>query len=233
MLDSAFIGVILIGLTHGLNPGHGWPVAFLYSTLKDRPMFYGLLSSLVISFFHFISSIVVVLVYTTLTLFIDVPTQLFKYLAAVMLLILAYMFYREDVKDELEAQHEHLHENLSEIEHNHEHLHLDNTVHVHQHSHSKSLVFNLGGIAIFAFVLGFAHEEEFALLALAVGGINPYMLMIAYATSVTLALVTVTLICIKAYKRFLPKMRKYQKYLPKVSALSLVIMAIAFLTGLV
>src|SRR4030042_2285388 len=172
MLDSAFIGVILICLTHGLNPSHGWPVAFLYSTLKDRPIFYGFVSSLIISFFHFISSIVVVIAYTILTSFVVGPTQLFKYLAAVMLLILAYLFYKEDVKDELESQHEHLHENLAEVEHAHEHSHLENTVHVHKHRHSKSLVFSLGGIAIFAFVPGFVHEEEFALLTLAVGGIN-------------------------------------------------------------
>ena len=231
-LDSAYIGVILIGITHGLNPSHGWPVAFLYSTLKNRPMLYGLVSSIIISFFHFISSIAVVLAYTLLTSFIDVSAQLLKYASAVMLLILAYLFYREDVRDELEAQHEHLHENLSEIEHAHEHSHINSVVHSHKHKHSKSLVFSLGGIAVFAFVLGFAHEEEFALLALAVGGIDPYILMSAYAASVTVALVGVTLICLRAYKTFLPKMRKYQIYLPKIGALALIVMAVAFMIGL-
>ena len=232
MLDSAYIGVILIGLTHGLNPSHGWPIAFLYSTLKNKPILYGLASSIIISFFHFISSIAVVLAYTLLTSFMDISAQLLKYTTVAMLLILAYLFYKEDVGDEFEAQHEHLHENLSEIEHSHDHLHLNDINHSHKHKHQKSLTFSLKGIALFAFVLGFAHEEEFALLALAIGGINPYVLMSAYATSVTLALVTVTLICLMAYKTFLPRIRKYQVHLPKIGALALIIMAIAFMIGL-
>jgi len=231
-LDSAYLGIILIGITHGLNPSHGWPIAFLYSSLKNRPMFYGFISSTMISLFHFISSIAVVLAYALLTSFIDISTQYLKYASAAMLIMLAYLFYRENVKDELENQHEHLHENPTEVKHTHEHSHINNLTHSHEHNHSKSLVFSLCGIAVFAFVLGFAHEEEFALLALAVGGINPYALMIAYATSVTLGLVSVTLICLKACKTFLPRMRKYQTFLPKVGALALVIMAVAFIFGL-
>jgi len=83
-----------------------------------------------------------------------------------------------------------------------------------------------------AFVLGFAHEEEFALLALAVGGINPLMLMISYATSVTLALIGITLLSIKAYESVQPKIKRYEKYIPKISALILLIMAIALILNL-
>jgi nickel/cobalt transporter (NicO) family protein len=233
LLDSAYLGIILIGLTHGLNPGHGWPVAFLYSTLKNKPLLYGFVSSLVISSFHFVSSISVVLVYTLVSSYFDLSTQLLKYVSAIMLFALAILFYREDVQDELEAQHEHLHESLGGVSHNHEHQHLDNTLHTHVHEHSKSLKFSLWGIAAFALVLGFAHEEEFALLAFAIGGINPYVLMIVYATSVTLALVGVTMICVKAYKAFLPRIRRYQKYLSKIAAIILGMMGVAFLFGLV
>jgi len=55
MLVSTYLGVIVIGLLHGLEPGHGWPVAFLYSTRTERTVFHGLISSGVIAFFHFVS----------------------------------------------------------------------------------------------------------------------------------------------------------------------------------
>jgi len=35
-MSSIYFGVILIGLLHGLEPGHGWPVAALYSLRKEK-----------------------------------------------------------------------------------------------------------------------------------------------------------------------------------------------------
>ena len=29
MFDPAYVGVVMIGLLHGLEPGHGWSVALL------------------------------------------------------------------------------------------------------------------------------------------------------------------------------------------------------------
>lgn len=87
-------------------------------------------------------------------------------------------------------------------------------------------------IATFAFFLGFAHEEEFMLLALAVGGINPLMLMLSYAASATFALIGVTLLSVKAYETVHLKIRRYEKYIPKASALILLLMAIALILNL-
>jgi len=111
----------------------------------------------------------------------------------------------EDINDELETQHDHLHDNPEEVEHEHEHKHLDSVRHTHRHKHSRRTILSLSGIATFAFLLGFAHEEEFALLTLAVGGIDPLMLMLLYAASVTFALIGVTLLCVKAYELSKPK----------------------------
>ena len=91
---------------------------------------------------------------------------------------------------------------------------------------------SLGGIAFYAFMLGFAHEEEFALLALAVAGVNPWLLMIAYGLVVSASLIGVTLLCIKAFQFFLPRIRKYAKYVPKISALTLLALAIAFILNI-
>ena len=232
MLDSAYIGVIMLGLLHGLEPGHGWPVAFLYSVRKSRPLFYGFLSSGIISFFHFISSIAVVIAYVLLSSFLAISIPLLKYVAAAILIVVAYVFFTEDVKEEFETQHGHLHENLEEIEHEHEHEHPGQGLHTHWHKHAKRIILSLWGIATFAFVLGFAHEEEFALLALVVGGINPLMLMLSYAASVTFALIGVTLLSVKAYETVHLKIRRYEKYIPKASALILLLMAIALILNL-
>lgn len=229
MLDPAFGGVIILGLLHGLEPGHGWPIAFLYSIRKNNPLFYGLVSSFIISFFHFISSIAVVLAYIFISSYVNISILVLKYVAAGALIILAYLFFVEKVEDENEAQHGHLHENPEDIEHEHEHKPPELGRHTHIHKHSKRVFMNLLGIATFAFILGFAHEEEFALLALAVGGINPLMLMVSYASSVTFALIGVTLLSIKAYDTIHTRIKRYEKYIPKISGLILLLLAIALI----
>jgi len=232
MLESAYLGVITIGLLHGLEPGHGWPVAFLYSTRTRRPMVYGFISSSIISLFHFLSSIAVVLAYVLLSSFINVSTPFMKYVAAAALTLLAYKFFTEKAEDDYEAQHGHFHENLGEITHEHEHEHPGQGRHTHWHKHAKRIVLSLWGIATFAFFLGFAHEEEFALLALAVGGVNPLTLMLSYAMAVTVALVAITLASVKTYKSVQSKLRRYEKYIPKVNALILLIMAVTFVLNI-
>ena len=232
MFDSVFLAVIVVGLLHGLEPAHGWPVAFLYSSRTRKPLFYGFVSSTIISLFHFVSSIVVVLAYVLVSTFATFPSQIMKYLAGVVLILLALRFFFEKVEDEGESQHGHLHENIEEVEHKHEHEHARIGKHTHWHKHARRVKLTLLGIAIFAFVLGFAHEEEFALLALAVGGVNPLTLMICYAVSVTTALVGITLISVKAYQKVEAKIKRYEKYIPKVNALVLLVMAVAFIFGL-
>jgi nickel/cobalt exporter len=98
--------------------------------------------------------------------------------------------------------------------------------HVHLHFHPKRLVLSLRKIASYAFFLGFAHEEEFALLALALGGVSPLLLMSAYGLSVTASLVAITVLGIKMYERVRVRVYRYEKYIPKVSGAILLILAI-------
>jgi len=229
LFDSAFVAVIVIGLLHGLEPAHGWPVAFMYSSRTSRPLFYGFVSSTIISLAHFVSSIAAATVYVVVSSFITFPSQIMKYLAAVALVLLALRFYFEKTEDE--SQHGHFHENAGEVEHEHEHEHPDVGRHTHWHKHAKPVKLTLLGIASFAFVLGFVHEEEFALLALVVGGVNPIVLMVCYAASVTAGLIGVTLISIEAYQQVQARIGRYEKYIPKINAVVLVIMAFAFVLG--
>jgi len=170
----------------------------------------------------------VVAFYLMLGKFIDVSARFMRYLSAVMLIILAYVFFKEDVKAEFEDQHGHFHENREEIRHEHEHEHPNGIWHTHEHRHAKT-VLTLLGIATFAFFLGFAHEEEFVILALAVGGADPLMLMVAYAASVAVALIGITVASIKAYSRIKHRIQRFKGYVPKISALILLLMAIALI----
>jgi hypothetical protein len=56
--------------------------------------------------------------------------------------------------------------------------------------------------------------------------------MIAYAVSVAVALIGITLISLKVYIRFQHKIIYYSKYLPKVTAILIAFMAVGFATGL-
>lgn len=232
MLEAAYVTVIIFGILHGLEPAHGWPVALLYSTRTRHPLTYGFISSGIIASLHLISSMAIVLAYIFLSSFITFEIPWIKYVAAIALFYLAYRFFKEKVSDRFEEQHGHYHDKTHELDHEHEHEHEDLGKHAHLHHHAKQVPINLYGIASFALILGFVHEEEFALLALAVGGINPVFLMLAYALSVAASLIGVTLLAVVAYNRIQNKIQKYEKYLPRISGIVLVLMGLLFLLGL-
>ena len=195
-MSSIYLGVILIGLLHGLEPGHGWPVAALYSLKKQKKFSFALISSLIISFFHFISSIAVVLIFILVNKQFDLSSSpIIRIIGAILLFYMAYRFWTE---------HEH-------------------------HTEEKKKVKNLKEIAVFAFILGFAHEEEFALLAFCLNNVNCMLMMISYALAVTLSLVTITLLSVYGYEKIKHRIDKYEHYLPKISAIILFIFAVLYL----
>ena len=228
MFNPAYVGVVMIGLLHGLEPGHGWPVAVLYSMEKRNIVFSATVSSSIIGLAHLVSSIAVVVAYVLLQTWLDFEATWIKYLAAALLLILAYKMFREKV-DGLERQHGHIHETQPEVKHNHEHEHPGEGQHTHRHKHMTGIALSLWGLASFAFILGFAHEEEFALLALVAGGVNAWILMLSYGVSVLLGLVVVTIVGVKIYKHLQPRFIHYERYIPKIGAVILVAMAIVII----
>ena len=234
MQDTAivFLGIIAFGLLHGINPSHGWTVAVLYSIRNKRPLLSSLTSSSILAGAHFLSSIVVVAAFLFVTMFIQIPQTYLNYAVAAALGILAYLFWKEKTEDLIETQHGHQHHDFTEqLEHEHEHWHSSTGSHTHIHLHQKRSLQTLAAIAGFALVLGFAHEEEFVILTLAVGGINPLLLMIAYATAVAAGLIGVTVIAVKIYSYIQHKVILYTKYLPKISALILGAMSVGFAVG--
>jgi nickel/cobalt transporter (NicO) family protein len=223
MFNPTYIGVILLGLLHGFEPGHGWPVAVLYSIRRKNKILSATVSSFVIGVGHLISSVAVVVAYVLLQKWINFDAPWLKYVAAALLLFLAFKMCREKVED---TQHGHSHPEAPEIEHEHEHEHAGQSLHTHKHKHGPAVALSLLGLASFAFILGFAHEEEIALLALVAGGLNAWILMISYGVSVLLGLMVVTIVGVKIYKQFQPKLARYEKYIPKISAAILAVMAI-------
>ena len=92
MQDAAivFLGVIVFGLLHGINPSHGWTVAVLYSIRNKRPLLSSLTSSSILAGAHFLSSIVVVAAFIFVTMFIQIPQTYLNYAVAAALGVLAY-----------------------------------------------------------------------------------------------------------------------------------------------
>jgi nickel/cobalt transporter (NicO) family protein len=226
------LGVIVFGLLHGVNPSHGWTVAVLYSIRSKRPLFSSIASSGIIAGAHFLSSIAVVLAFIFVSMLVQIPQTYLNYAVAIALGILAFIFWREKSEDLEEAQHGHLHhENTDHIDHEHSHWHKEIGYHTHEHIHQQRVRPTLAAIAGFALVLGFAHEEEFVILSLAVGGVNPILLMVAYASSVAIALIGITVLAVKVYMHIQHKVIHYTKYLPKISALVLAAMAVGFAFG--
>ena len=236
MFDPVYVGVVMIGLLYGLEPGHGhghghghgWPVAVLYSMKKRSPVFSATVSSGIIGIGHLISSIAVVAAYVLLQTWFDFEAPWIKCLAAGILFLLAFKLFREKV-DGLEKQHGHIHENQPEIKHEHEHEHPGQGRHVHRHEHMTGVALSLWGLASFAFILGFAHEEEFALLALVAGGVNAWVLMLSYGVAVLLGLIAITISGVKIYKTLQPKPVHHERYVPKISTVVLAVMAVAII----
>lgn len=224
MFSPTYIGVVMLGLLHGFEPGHGWPVAVLYSMKKRNAIASATLSSSIIGIGHLASSIAVVVAYVLLQKWLNFEAPWMKYVAAALLLVLAFKLFREKVGN-LERQHGHNHPSNPEIEHEHEHEHPRQGKHTHKHKHRAAVALSLLGLASFAFILGFAHEEEIALLALVAGGLNAWVLMVAYGVAILLGLIVATIAGVKLYKQFQPKLSRYEKYIPKISAVLLVVMA--------
>ncbi|MXR42018.1 hypothetical protein GRX01_11805 [Halobaculum sp. WSA2] len=101
----------------------------------------------------------------------------------------------------------------------------------HTHDHDLSADDGLYGIAVSAFVLGFAHEEEFEIIAICAGSDHCLELMLAYAGTVVVVITALTLALVAGYERFEDRMERYAEHFPTVSAVVLAAMGLGFLFG--
>ncbi len=272
------VGAVALGAVHGIEPGHGWPVAASYALDQANKWFYGFAASLIIGIGHLISSIAMVGVFFYAKSYFDLtqvnepitvlggvqiggPVSL---VAGVLLIALGVREYThghshshgEDAHgrshDHGENGHEHSHghgedaHGHDEDAHGHSHDHgedADDQSHDHGeasgdgggHSHGNfdaAADRGLFGIAWFAFVLGFAHEEEFEIIALCAGSAYCLELMLAYALTVITGIVALTMLLIAGYQHSEERVERYTPYLPAFSAAVLCIMGVGFIAGI-
>jgi hypothetical protein len=278
-----FAGAIALGAVHGVEPGHGWPVAASYALEQSNKWLYGFAASFIIGVGHLVSSIAMVVAFffaksyfeltqvnepiaiDALGVQIGGPVDL---VAGVLLILLGIREYTHGhshshggLDDDDSHSHDHSHEDGHDHSgDDHDHSHHDDHGHSHAHDHSDhgeergllarlklAIPFvgghahgsaedaadrGLWGIAGFAFVLGFAHEEEFEIIALCAGSDHCLSLMSAYAFTVIVGIVTLTLLLIAGYEHYEDRVERYTDYLPAFSAAVLGLMGVGFVLGL-
>ena len=287
------IGAIALGAVHGIEPGHGWPVAASYALDQTNKWAYGFAASLILGVGHLVSSIAMVGAffyakeYFSLTQ-VNEPITVFgglqiggpvSLVAGVLLIALGLREYLSghthgtSIGHDHDDGHDHDHGHTHDTDDGHEgHHHAGTDDHGHEidgshehHSESdehaqsreradrslvdrlKTLVPFVGGghahgemdtdrgllgIAWFAFVLGFAHEEEFEIIALCAGSDACLELMSAYALTVVVGIVGLTMLLIAGYQRCEERVERYAPYFPVFSAVVLVVMGVGFVTGI-
>ena len=286
-VSGLLLGAVALGAVHGIEPGHGWPVAASYALNTAHKWLYGLLASLIIGVGHLVSSIAMVALffyaknYFSLTE-VDEPVTLLgdvqiggpvSIVAGLLLVGLGVREYTHGHSHSHDDGHshdhgdggEHPHEHGDADGHSHNHSHDDGHSHDHSHddgqshdhtdtatgalarvrrflpfvggSHAHASTDTAGqrglfGIAWFAFVLGFAHEEEFEIIALCAGSEYCLELMTVYALTVIVGIVGLTLLLIAGYQRYREQVERYTPYLPVFSAVVLVAMGAGFIAGL-
>jgi len=269
-----FAGAIALGVVHGVEPGHGWPVAASYALDQSNKWRYGFAASLILGVGHLVSSIAMVLAFFFAKSYFEL-TEINEPLsvagveiggpvgiaAGVLLILLGIREYRhwhghghthagEGVENREQSDHGngHSHGHHDEESHSRDHGNPDRGIvdklrvalpfvggHGHDHGHGSpadATDRGLWGIAGFAFVLGFAHEEEFEIIALCAGSEYCLSLMTAYALTVIAGIVSLTLLLIGGYERYEERVERYTDYLPLFSAAVLVVMGVGFVAGL-
>jgi hypothetical protein len=234
------LGAVALGAVHGVEPGHGWPVAASYALDQSNKWLYGFAASFLLGLGHLVSSIAMVAAFfwakSTFELTqVNDPVALgtadlgvwsgtvtvggpVSLVAGVLLVALGVREYTHG--------HSHAH---GGADHSHGHGGAD-----HSHAHGdldEATDRGLWGIAWFAFLLGFAHEEEFEIIALCAGSTHCLELMTAYALTVIAGIVALTLLLIAGYHRFEERVEAYTDYLPAFSAAVLVTMGLGFVVG--
>ena len=277
------IGAVALGAVHGVEPGHGWPVAASYALDQTNKWLYGFAASFILGVGHLVSSIAMVGVffyakdYFSLTQ-VNEPISVIGFqiggpvslVAGVLLIGLGIREYTHGHShgssdaghDHSDVDHTGGHDDG--IDHHHDHTHDHGHSHDDQqsglvarlrdqqgglvarlrglipfvggdaHSHGEfdqAADRGLLGIAWFAFVLGFAHEEEFEIIALCAGSTYCLELMSAYAITVVVGIVGLTMLLIAGYQHSAERVEQYTPYLPVFSAVVLVGMGLGFITG--
>ena len=212
-----FLGATGLGLLHGIEPGHGWPVAAAWALARPAHWRAGVVAATVIGIGHLVSSIAVVLLFFAAKEYLELGTlDWIDWIAGGLLLALAAWQLRAGLR----GGH-----------HHHHHHHHGDDGHDHEHDAEPSSAAGLWALTVFAFTLGFAHEEEFQIIALCAGSDHCLSLMLTYAAAVIGGLIALTLLLIAGMERFRHRLEHAQRTLTFASATILALMGVGFLAG--
>lgn len=256
--DGVVLSVAILGFAHGVEPGHGWPVAVAYALDQSNKWLYGLVASLLLGIGHLISSLAVVALYFLLraTTAFGMPWWI-NYVAGAILILLGVREIRSghgshggthaDRGDADSCGREHADTHGGGHTHSHGLSAADERGGAHdRHGHAHGAdgghharTFGTGptadrgllGIAGFAFALGFVHEEEFQIIALCVGSGQCLTLMVIYALAVLVGIVGLTMALVAGYYRFEERVERVAPYLPHISGVVLIVMGLGFVLG--
>lgn len=207
-VTAAYVTAGTIGAIHGLEPGHGWPVAAVYALGRRRPWMSATLAGGLIGGAHLISSFAVVALFEILDRWVDLTdTSWVGPVAGLALVVMGIVQWRR-------GGHGHDHDGHSHAE--------------ERPKRGK----DLWGIAAFAFALGFAHEEEFAIVALCAGKTSCWGVMGTYALAVAGVILALTLASVAAVDRFRHRLDHWRERLPRISAVILVGMGLLYVAGI-
>ena len=239
---AVFGGALVLGLVHGAEPGHGWPIAAAYALDRPHRWRQGLLASGLLGLGHLVSSLAVVGVFFLAKSALDLerlneplsvvgvevggPVGL---VAGVLLVGLGIREYRRGHGHDggAAAGHDHRHD----ADHDHGDGHRSD--HGHRHLTREDLDrTGLWGLVWTAFVLGFVHEEEFEIIGLCLGSTACLELMLVYAVAVMVSLCGLTMLLIAGYERYEDRVERWAAHLPTLSAVVLVAMGLGFALGL-
>jgi nickel/cobalt exporter len=205
-----YVTAVSIGMLHGVEPGHGWPVAAIFALRQRNRWWYGIWAATILAVAHLTSSFAVVAAYALANHFFKFHDfQWMNFVAGGLLLLMGGHQWRS-------------------AGHHHEHGDADPKT-----SRERLAAGTLLGLAGFAFALGFVHEEEFAIIALAAGRASPWLVMAVYAGAVSLSLILLTSLAIATLNRFENRLGRYDHHLPRVSAVILAAMGLAYIFRLV
>jgi len=137
-----FAGAVALGVVHGVEPGHGWPVAASYALDQSNKWLYGFAASLILGVGHLVSSIAMVLAFFFAKSYFELTEineplsvagveigGLLGVAAGVLLILLGVREYRHG------HGHSHAEEDDHAREHTHTRGHHDDGAGDHSHGH--------------------------------------------------------------------------------------------------
>lgn len=229
---AVYATALAIGMLHGVEPGHGWPVAAVFAMRHRWRWWYGIWAAVILASAHLVSSFAVVALYAVANRFLHFEgVSWLNKPAGALLLLMAVHQWRAGHGH---AEHHHHHHGHSPDGRGHGYAPVADpegeavTVPPGKRDLAKS---GLLGLVGFAFMLGFVHEEEFAIIALSAGKASAWAVMAVYASAVALSLVALTSLAIATLNRFESRFLQHQRKLPRVSAAILGVMGVAYILG--